>query len=134
VEIDARVRLAGGTHQRQGAEDVAASHQRHDHGRADPELGDQARLLLAAGHAGERDLVRLGHHLGVASASTRASALGELPRQRALLELQGRRLECGIDVRDDESADLAAVLDEVDLAPVGSVPATSRPDWPVVVS
>ncbi len=35
VEIDTRVRLAGGTHQRQGAEDVAASHQRHDHGRAD---------------------------------------------------------------------------------------------------
>ncbi len=84
-----------------------------------PELGDQARLLLAAGHAAERDLVRLGHHLGVGVGEHARERLGKLPRQRALLELLGRRLQGGIDVRDDESADLAAVLDEVDLAPVG---------------
>ena len=57
---------------------------------------------------------------GCASASTRASASGSsAPDSGLLLELPGHRLERGIDVRDDEPADLAAVLDEIDLAPVG---------------
>ena len=123
AEIGRRVRPTLGAHEGEGAEDVAASHQRHDHGRANAQRGHQARLPLAHGHAGDRGLVGLGDQLGVGAGQHARERLGKLGRpERMPLELARHQLARRIGVGDDQSTDLATVLDQVDHAPVGQRP------------